>query len=140
GECPEKLAPSGVPFFQVHASGGWVTRDVIHGLAGNGKDGDYTKPGGGFSTEDYYEWGIAKEWHPSVKAPFMIGGHPVPQTSELYFAAQDYYGLADPNVALGNKLNIFSFNHRSPDDSATTLQSLLSSVAILRGNGGDFPI
>lgn len=139
-ECPALPAPSGVPFFQVHASGGWITRDVIHGLAGNGRDGDYTQPGGGFTANDYYEWGIAAPWHPSVKAPLMIGGHPVPQTSELYFAAQDYFGVSDPNTVLGNKLNIFSFNHRAPDDSASTLQNFLSSVSILRGNGGDFPV
>ena len=81
-ECPALPAPSGVPFFQVHASGGWITRDVIHGLAGNGRDGDYTQPGGGFTAIDYYEWGIAAPCHPSVKPPLMIGGHPVPQTSE----------------------------------------------------------
>ncbi len=131
---PEGL--SGCPMVQFHFSGGrnlWG-HGLALGLNSHGKPEDYTGVTGGFSSNDFVNYGASPRSHPSLSGSeyVTLGGHAMQQHSYIYQSAMDVFGsgLSD----LESKMQIISFCHRTSDDSRDTEQNFLSMVRNLRGN------
>ncbi|MFK7825900.1 MAG: hypothetical protein AB8G05_17235 [Oligoflexales bacterium] len=133
--CQLDVNSCGVPFAQINFSGGrnlWG-HGIMLGMKADGQPQDF---GSGTST-DYFNYGAPPDLHPSKFTQLMMGGHPFLPYHYMYTSALQAFGTSFASIDAD--MTIMSFCARSPDDSGSTLQNMLPSVAKLRGSA-DFQI